>query len=1014
MVRMAKIFCGGAFCALLLAVATNPAFGQGLTNGSIGGVVKDSTGAVVPDTKVEVSSPALIEKVRATVTSSGGEYQFINLPIGTYTVTFTRTGFKSLQRQNVVLTAGFDAPVDASLALGEITQTVEVTSASPVVDIENVTTQNVLDSQQLDALPTTQSLADLSQLTLGASTSASSAAGLDGDVGGNRGEQIASMAVHGGNQADEIAMINGLSTQQAGTSGSGYYRLEFFDPAQTGEISIVSNAGSGVVQTAGVQVNMVPKSGSDNWHFHVMSSGTNGNFENSNLDANLISRGVITEPGTKNIYDLGGGVGGPIIKGKVWMYLTASTWGATQTIGSNWYNSTQGTFTYTPELNNPATRPNPNKSLTGNFTWQVGTKDQFSFFPLYQDNCNCRREVASSQAPEATSQARYVPMLNMGGTWTHTVSKKVLLEAGVLWVDTRAHYSPAPEVQFGDAEVTNSSTGFIYNFEPYGFDLHWHNPQVNGYVSTDIIEGNHNLKFGYTFLRGSMNQISPAQQNPPIAYTLTQATSTSPLVPSSITEYALPNSQTDEVVNMGLYAQDQWRLKRLTLSYGLRFDYLNAWVPAGSKPDSPFVAGFSFNEVDNVPDWKDINPRVGASYDVFGNGKTAVKFSWGRYVEAQSVGIAAALNPTAAITSSATRTWTDPSFNPATITRNYVPCNLLSPAAQPSTTGPGCGAVTSTTFGKTIPTTTYSTDVTTGWDVRPAIYETSALVQQQLHPGVALTAGYYRTTYTNQTVTRNTAVPQTAYDPYSVTLPVDTRLPGGGGQTVSGFYDIQPAYSGLTTNEVFRATNYGHPSQVYNGFDVNVSARMRRGIMGVAGMSDGQTDTNNCFIVNSPQDLHYCDVVTPWKGQLQFKGNVIYPLPWKKIRVSAIYQNISGVPIAASWAVPNATLEPSLGRNLTACNNQTEAPSACHSTATVSVVQPNTYYENRLQQVDMEFSKVFGLRKDKYHITGNIGMYNLFNANTILNRNNTYGSAYGTPTDVLAARLFKFGVDVAF
>jgi len=1010
MLTVARISCAGVLLALLTASA-NFAFGQGLTSGSIGGVVKDSTGAVVPGVKVEVSSPALIEKVRNTATGSGGEYKFVNLPIGTYTVTFTRGGFKTFQRRDVVLTAGFDAPVDAALALGEMTQTVEVTSAGPVVDVQNVTTQNVLESQQLTPCPTTQSLADLSQLTLGTTTSASSTAGIDADVGGNRGEQIASMAVHGGNQADEIAMINGLSTQQAGTTGSGYYRLEFFDPAQTGEINIISNAGSGEVQTAGVQVNMVPKSGSDNWHWHLMASGTNGNFENSNLDANLISRGVTTPPGIKDIYNLGVGVGGPIVKGKVWMYLTVSTWGATQTIGSNWYNSTQGTFVYTPDLKRPAIRPNPNKSATGNFTWHATSKDQFSFFPLYQDNCNCRREVASSQAPEATSQARYVPMINMGGTWTHTVSKDVLLAAGVLWVDTNAHYAPAPEVQYGDAEVINNSTGFIYNFGSYGFDLHWHNPQVNGYLSTDIIKGSHNLKFGYTFLRGSMHQLSPTQQNLPIAYTVSQATPSSPITPVSITEYALPNEQLDKVSNMGVYGQDQWRVKRLTLNYGLRFDYLHAWVPAGSKPDSPFASGFSFDKVDNVPDWKDINPRVGASYDIFGNGKTAVKFSWGRYVEAQSVGIAAALNPTAAITSSATRTWSDPNFNPTVLTRNYTPpCNLLIRTANGL-----CGAVSPSTFGSQIRTTTYSSDVLMGWNVRPAVYETSAILQQELRPGVALTAGYYRTTYTNQQVTRNTAVPQTAYDPYSVTLPVDPRVPEGGGQVITGFYDVQPAYFGKTTNEVFHASDFGHPSQVYNGFDVNVTARLRKGIMAVGGVSDGQTDINNCFIVNSPQDLHYCDIIIPWRGQLQFKGNIIYPVPWRMFRVSAVYQNISGLPIGANWSVSNAVIAPSLGRNLTACGNQTQAPTACRSTATLNnVIAPNTHYENRLQQLDLQLSKVFGIRKDKGHITGNFGIYNVFNANTILNRNNTYGSAYGTPTDVLAARLFKFGVDVTF
>jgi hypothetical protein len=277
-----------------------------------------------------------------------------------------------------------------------------------------------------------------------------------------------------------------------------------------------------------------------------------------------------------------------------------------------------------------------------------------------------------------------------------------------------------------------------------------------------------------------------------------------------------------------------------------------------------------------------------------------------------------------------------------------------------------------------------------------------------------VTVGYYRTSYQNIRVTRNTAVPPDAYDPYCIALADDPRLPGGGaGGSVCGFYDIKPALFGQTKNVVTQASNFGKATQVYNGFDVNVNTRMRNGITFVGGISDGQTDTNNCFIVNSPQELRYCDVTQPWSGNLQFKGTVIYPLPWWNLRASAVYQNLAGVPIlATNYAVSNAAIAPSLGRNLASCG----AAATCNATATLTnIVEPYTGFEERLQQFDLRLSKIFKIAGGS--VTGNFDMYNLFNANTILNRNNVYtptGTTFGRPTDVLAGRLFKFGVQFTF
>jgi hypothetical protein len=377
-------------------------------------------------------------------------------------------------------------------------------------------------------------------------------------------------------------------------------------------------------------------------------------------------------------------------------------------------------------------------------------------------------------------------------------------------------------------------------------------------------------------------------------------------------------------------------------------------------------------------------------------------------VEAESTSIASANNPANSIAISATRNWSDPSFNPSMLTRDYVPdCNLFNPA-----TNGGCGPLSSSTFGTPVITTHYAPDVLMGWSVRPAVWQGSLSIQQELRPGVGLLVGYYRTAYENIRVTQNTAVPSSAYNPYTVTLPVDPRLPGGGGNQISGLYDVQPAFFGMTSNLVTQASNFGSPTQVYNGFDINLSARLRNSLVLSGGVSDGQTVTSNCYIVNSPQDLRFCQVTLPWRGQLQVKSTVVYPLPFWDIRASAVFQNLAGVPIlATAWSVPNAQIAPSLGRNLGSCRGQIP----CNGTVSISnVIAPNTQFEERLTQLDLRFSKTIPL--GRLRVVANFDIYNLFNANTILNRNNTYssGTTWGTPTDVLAARLFKFGAQISF
>ena len=199
-------------------------------------VAKDATGAVLPGVSVEAASPALIEKVRTVVTDGEGQYKIVDLRPGTYTVTFTLDGFNTVKRENVDLTAGFTAAINADMKVGSLEETVTVTGASPTVDIQNVNTQNVLSRETLDALPSAKSVPALAALTVGVSTSGISGGNSGQDVGGNKGEQYAGLMVHGSDSNDGRFLYDGMRFNMTVTNGGGPSKHYFVNQDDVQEI----------------------------------------------------------------------------------------------------------------------------------------------------------------------------------------------------------------------------------------------------------------------------------------------------------------------------------------------------------------------------------------------------------------------------------------------------------------------------------------------------------------------------------------------------------------------------------------------------------------------------------------------------------------------------------------------------------------------------------------------------------------------------------------------------------
>jgi hypothetical protein len=397
---------------------------------------------------------------------------------------------------------------------------------------------------------------------------------------------------------------------------------------------------------------------------------------------------------------------------------------------------------------------------------------------------------------------------------------------------------------------------------------------------------------------------------------------------------------------------------------------------------------------------------------VFGNGKTAGKVSVGRYVAAQATGLAQAVNPANAMVSSVTRTWNDSNGN-------YVPdCDLRNPL-----TNGECGTLNNLAFGTVVVNTQYASNVLNGFGVRPYTWQSSVSLQQELRPNLAVNVGYFRTTYGNFQVTDNLLTTAADFNPYCITAPADSRLPGGGGNQICGLADVAPAKFGRVNQLVRQAADVGSISQTFNGIDISMNTRFGKGGLFSGGVSTGTMVYDNC---NALMDVspgagplgtpaawigntNYCRQTLGWAAQTQLKFKGVYPVPFWALMASATFQSLPGIPDIGNYVATNGQVAPSLGRNLSACG----AAITCTATNTVNnLFVPNSILEGRLNQVDARLSKSFHVGHGRIQPT--FDLYNVFNASTITQVNTTYGQTWLTPRGVLPGRLFKLGVQIDF
>jgi hypothetical protein len=979
--------------ALLASIPTS-AYAQA----TIAGIVRDTSGAVLPGVTVEAASPALIEKVRSAVTDDSGQFQIVNLVPGTYSVTFTLPGFNAVTRAGVELSGTFAAKIDAELRVGSVEETITVTGESPIVDVRNTTRQSTMDREIIDEIPTSRTAYDMAVLIPGVSRGLTSQ-----DVGGTSTAVIGSVSVHGSRGGDQVVMRNGIET--VGQSGSGFSTPVNINPVGTQEVNVDTASAGAEHTTGGVRLNVIPREGGNRFNSSIFASYMNPSWQGDNLTQELRDRGVSSGNKLEALHDINPGFGGPLKQDRLWFFVSAR-YSKSATYASGMYYdknaNNPNVWVFEPDLDRPAINPSVSKGAQLRLTFQANQKNKFGV-SWHEDSVRYSPTgVSQTRSPEAAENRIYPVQRQTQLDWSSPISSRVLLEAGINRYKAASNLLPMSGLSPLMVPAQEQSTGLLFR----SLQTHRLQPALSTHkrFSASYITGTHAVKIGMNHTNG-WNGFTYQNLNP-MTFRLNNA------VPNQISQRAFPIfTETNVDHNMGIYAQDKWTIARLTAAYGVRYSYVSASSPEQHLGPGPFTPTRNLTFAANrFLSWHDLTPHLGAAYDVFGTGRTAVKVSLNRYLENMSAGatITQDPNPLNTIITQTTRSWNDAN-------RNYVPeCDLVSPLANGE-----CGAMANSNFGQPVPGNIYDPELMFGWGKRGYNWEVSTGVQHEVMTQTSVDVSYFRRVYGNSVVTDNLVLEPGDIDRFDVTAPADDRLPGGGGYVVHGAGDLNPAKFGLPSqNFKTLSKNYGDDVEYWHGVDFNFSMRSIPGLLIQGGTSTGRTVTDNCEILakipepgesratsglitfGAVQPLEYCHSATNWLTQVKLLGS--YTIPRIDVRLSGTLQSLPGPPILASFNVPSAVAARTLGRPLSggAANSQ------------VGLLPSGTVYGERLNQVDLRLAKLVRIAQTR--TTVSLDFYNALNASTVLSLNNTFGSTWQRPTALLTPRFAKVSVQFDF
>jgi hypothetical protein len=1018
----------GLFVLLGVALSPHSAWAQA----SITGTVRDASGAVLPGVTVEATSPALTEKVRSAITDGSGQFRIVDLRPGTYSVTFTLPGFSTVKREGIELAGEFVATINTELKVGALEESITVTSESPVVDLQTARRENVFNADVVAALPATRAYGSLLNVTPGLTVDGNGLAATP---------TMTFFSARGGQTNEGRVNINGMVVAAA-FNGGGVSSLTY-DSVNVDEVSVVVSGGLGEQDIGGPVMNLVPRSGGNQFRGQAFLNNAGDWSKGDNLNDELRAVGIRQTPGIISSYDASGSYGGPIKRDRVWFfgsYRKLDTATAVEGIVANANAGNAARWDWAPVNGLAARQLQGREMIIGRLTAQVTPKNRIQFNHEYQTRCEgsplrvetpgCHTRDAdwiglgsANQSPEAATTGGYFdfPYYVTQALWTSPVTSKLLFEAGL----TRFSYyhaggpgQPAPDADLSLISVTeqsaavNAATGIQYaprtNYVYRGiatYQSNYGNPN-NWRASASYVTGAHNMKVGYqgSHLRADSQFISPVD----VSYRFNQG------VPNQFT-FRIPNwRQSDRTRTASLYAQDTWTRGRMTLQAALRYDRAWSFSPAegnGTDDASRLNTAIRFDKTIGVDAFNDLTPRFGFAYDLFGTGKTAIKANFGHYLDAATNDSAYTRNNQALrVVRTVARNWTDTNGNRA------IDCDLLNFAAQSAVDT--CGALTgeNLNFGRPTGATIVDPNTLRGWGVRENDWQWGVTLQHEILPRVSMDVSYNRRWWRGFTVTDNLNRDPSQYQLWTINAPLDSRLPGGGGYPITMYTETAAAAAIPALNQVRFETDFGpRRTNYWQGVDVNVTSRMRNGLMVQAGTSTGRAITNTCETVvkiDSPNPRN-CNNVFPFQTTL--RGLASYTVPKIDVAVSATMRSQPQLERVANWNVPNTVVQSLLGRL------PPGAVAGGVTTINILDTENRLFSGERRTQIDMRFAKIVRFNNLRADIGVDLG--NLLNANYATAFENTYqysdgntlrGGTWNNPTAIYNPRFARLNFTVNF